>query len=381
MKGSRVAIVGVGETEYVRATERPLMALVVEACRTAVEDAGLTLADIDGLVGASRLPMDEVAAALGLEETPFTAQCDVVAGAATAGSSLILAQFAIEAGLATAVLVPYGIKCSHPGGPYAFHAADPLKADLEMPVGYFGQPIYFAAMAQRYRHEHGLTEEELSAVPRAARAWAQLNPRAQKREPLDFAAYQRSPMIATPLRAADCCLMTDGACAYVVTSVARARDLRQIPAVISGVAVGANPLPQSMILSQNADVLAFPAAESSHKAYAMAGIEAKDVDVAQVYDCFSISTIAQAEMMGFCEPGEGGRFFNAGHTAPGGRMPINTSGGHLSGGYVPGANLVVEAVRQLRGERDAAQVPGVEVSIAGGLGGNAHGVAVFTRAH
>ncbi|HKP77943.1 MAG TPA: thiolase family protein [Phenylobacterium sp.] len=381
MKGSRVAIVGVGETEYVRATERPLMALVVEACRTAVEDAGLTLAEIDGLVGASRLPMDEVAAALGLEETPFTAQCDVVAGAATAGSSLILAQLAIEAGLATAVLVPYGIKCSHPGGPYAFHAADPLKADLEMPVGYFGQPIYFAAMAQRYRHEHGLTEEELSAVPRAARAWAQLNPRAQKREPLDFAAYQRSPMIATPLRAADCCLMTDGACAYVVTSVARARDLRRTPAVISGVAVGANPLPQSMILSQNADVLAFPAAESSRKAYAMAGIEAKDVDVAQVYDCFSISTIAQAEMMGFCEPGEGGRFFNAGHTAPGGRMPINTSGGHLSGGYVPGANLVVEAVRQLRGERDAAQVPGVEVSIAGGLGGNAHGVAVFTRAH
>ena len=381
MKGSRVAIVGVGETEYVRATERPLMALVVEACRTAVEDAGLTLADIDGLVGASRLPMDEVAAALGLEETPFTAQCDVVAGAATAGSSLILAQLAIEAGLATAVLVPYGIKCSHPGGPYAFHAADPLKADLEMPVGYFGQPIYFAAMAQRYRHEHGLTEEELSAVPRAARAWAQLNPRAQKREPLDFAAYQRSPMIATPLRAADCCLMTDGACAYVVTSVARARDLRRIPAVISGVAVGANPLPQSMILSQNANVLAFPAAESSRKAYAMAGIEAKDVDVAQVYDCFSISTIAQAEMMGLCEPGEGGRFFNAGHTAPGGRMPINTSGGHLSGGYVPGANLVVEAVRQLRGERDAAQVPGVEVSIAGGLGGNAHGVAVFTRAH
>lgn len=379
MKGSRVAIVGVGETDYVRATDRSLIELMIDAGRKAIEDAGLKRTDIDGFVGTNRVGMDEVAVGLGLSERPFTAACDVVAGAATVGQSLILAQLAIEAGLATAVLIPFGIKCSRPGGPYAFHAADPLKADLEMPVGYYGQPIYFAAMAQRYRYEHGLTEEELSSVPRAARAWAQLTPGAQKREPMDLEAYRRSPLIASPFRAADCCLMTDGACAYIVTSIERARDLRQQPAVIAGAAVGTNPLPMSMILSQNKDILAFPAKESARMAYAMAGIDAKDVNVAQVYDCFSISTIVQAELMGLCEIGEGARFFAAGHTLPGGKMPINTSGGHLSGGYLPGANLLVEAVRQVRRERGEAQVPNVDVSIVGGIGANAHGAAVFTR--
>ena len=379
MKGSRVAIVGVGETPYLRATERPLMALLVEACRKAVGDAGLELDDIDGFIACGGTPaMDEIAFNLGVRDRGFTAGSDVVAGAATVGNALILAQLAIEAGLATTVLVPFGFKCSDPGGPYQFHEREPLKADLEMPVGYYGQPIYFAALTQRYRYEHGLSEDELGSVAVSTRAWAALTPGAQRREPMTLADYRKSPMIARPLRAADCCLMTDGACAYVVTSVERARDLRQTPVVVAGVAIGAKDWPLSMILTQNADLLDMPGRGSAAKAYAMAGLGPGDVDLAQVYDCFSISTMIQVEMLGLCERGEAGAFFHAGHAAPGGLIPVNTSGGHLSGGYLPGANLLVEGVRQLRGERGPGQVPAAKVCAVTGLGANAHATAILT---
>src|SRR5207244_5450384 len=118
------------------------------------------------------------------------------------GQALQLAQLAIEAGLARHVLVPYGIKCSKPGGPYQFHAREPLKADLEMPVGYYGQPSYFAAIASRYRHEYGMTEEQQAAIALTYRAWAVRTPSAQRREPMDLEAYRKSPMISTPLRVA-----------------------------------------------------------------------------------------------------------------------------------------------------------------------------------
>ena len=150
MQGSRVAIAGVGETAYVRATERPLLELLAEASRKAIADAGLQPGDIDGLIDTgTSVHGDELAFALGMADLTFTAASQVVAGAATVGSGLQLAQLAIESGLARHVLVPYGIKCSKPGGPRTFHASEPLKADLEMPVGYFGQPAYFAVMANR----------------------------------------------------------------------------------------------------------------------------------------------------------------------------------------------------------------------------------------
>lgn len=380
MQGSRVAVVGVGETEYVRATNRSLMALLVEASHKAIADAGLAPSDIDGMVdcGAS-CHLDDLAFSMGFGDLSFTAASSVVAGTATVGAGLELAQLAIEAGLARHVLVPYGIKCSKPGGPRTMHAGEPLKADLEMPLGYFGQPAYFAVVANRYHHEHGLSEEELAAVSITTRAWAAITPGAQKRDPLDLAGYRKSPMISTPLRAVDCCLMTDGAGAYVVSSVERARDLRQAPIVVAGLGIATNPLPQSMVLTQNPDLKALPGRKSAAKAYAMAGLGPDDLDLAQVYDCFSISMVLQTEMLGLAEPGQGGRFYASGAAAPGGRMPVNTSGGHLSGGYVPGVNLLIEAVRQLRGERGAAQVPCARVAAVAGLGGNSHATALLTR--
>lgn len=379
MKGYRVAIAGVGETDFLRASPESTLGMSVEAARRAIADAGLVAGDIDGIITCGSDPVDEVAFALGMEERPFTAANAVVAGTATVGGALQLAQLAIDAGLARHVLVYYAIKCSRPGGPRQFHLAEPLKTDLEMPVGFFGQPAYFAVVANRYRHEYGLTEEELAAVSMSTRRWAELTPGAQKRDSLPIEGYRRSQMIARPLRAADCCLMTDAGCAYVVTSVERARAMPHPPAVVAGIGIGTNPLPMSTVFTQNPSLLALPGDSSAARAYAMAGLASTDVDMAQVYDCFSISSILQVEMLGLCEKGEGGRFFAAGHGAPGGRAPINTSGGHLAGGYVPGINLLVEGVRQLRGARGAAQVPDARVCAVTGLGSNSHATTLLVR--
>jgi acetyl-CoA acetyltransferase len=380
VKGSKVAIVGVGETAFVRASGKSLLAMLAEASHRAIADAGLVPSDIDGIIG-NRMnhSCDDLSFALGIDHTLFRATTDVAAGAATTASALTLAQLAIEAGLASCVLVPYAITCSAEGGPYMFHGREPLKADLEMPIGYYGQPSYFAAIANRYRHEFGLTEEELASVALTHRAWATLTPGAQKSEPMDLAGYRQSPMIATPLRTADCCLMTDGAGAYVVTSIERARDLPNVPVVVAGLGLATNPWPQSMVLTQNADLLDLPGRRSAAPAYAMSGTTVDDLDLVQVYDCFSPSAILQLEMLGVCERGEGAKFYHAGHGKPGGRLPVNTSGGHMSGGYVPGINLLIEGVRQLRGTRGAAQVPDARVCAVAGLGGNSHGTTILVR--
>lgn len=379
MQGYRVAIAGVGETEFVRASPLSTFEMSVAASRAAIADAGLRPRDIDGIVTCGSDHYDEVAFALGIEERPFAAANAVVAGTATVGGAIQLAQMAIEAGVARHVLVYYAIKCSKPGGPRQFHLSEPLKVDLEMPVGFFGQPSYFAVVANRYAYEYGLSEEELAAVPISIRRWAELTPSAQKRAPLDMDSYRATEMIARPLRAADCCLMTDGAGAYIVTSVERARELAKPPAVVAGFGIGTNPLPMSTVFTQNASLLDLPARASAEKAYAMAGVTAADVDLAQVYDCFSPSVILQTEMLGLCETGQGGRFFADGHAAPGGRTPVNTSGGHLAGGYVPGINLLIEGVRQIRGERGEAQVADAKLCAVAGLGSNSHATTLLAR--
>jgi acetyl-CoA acetyltransferase len=380
MKAGAVAITGVGETEFVRSSPKSLLALEVEASLEAIADAGLKPADIDGfVVNRNTHSADELAFALGIAERPFSAVTDVVGGAAPAGQALILAQLAIEAGLARHVLVPYAFQASRPGGPYGFHSREPLKADLEMPVGFFGQASYFAMMACRYAHEFGLTEEELASVAITFRKWAQLTPGAQKREALDLEGYRKSPMISTPFRVVDCCLLTDGGAAYVVSAADRAADLRRHPVAVQGVGLATTGLPISMVFTQAPDLMAFPGEKSAALAYGMAGLGPADIDLAQIYDGFSIVALLQAEMLGLCERGEGQRFFAAGRAAPGGKTPVNTSGGHMSGAYLPGVTLIVEAVRQLRGGRGEGQVAGAEVCAVTGLGGNAHSTAILAR--
>lgn len=380
MLGNKVAITGVGETAFLRKGTHTLMHMMTEACLAAIADAGLTPADIDGYIGNRMVPgSDDMGHAVGMKDRAFSAVTDVAGGTAPAGQALILAQLAIEAGLCRHVLVPYGIQSTKPGGVYGFHAKEPLKAALEMPVGFFGQPTYFASMANRYAYDHGLSEEELASVAITYREWAALNPSAQRREPMGLEEYRLTPMISTPLRVADCCLTTDGACAYVVSAVERAVDMPHPVVQVAGVGIGTNNFPHGVLFTQNPCTYEFPGHTSAAKAYAMAAVGPGDLDLAQVYDGFSISALIQTEMLGLCERGEGGRFYHAGHARPGGRMPINTSGGHLSGGYVPGINLLIEGVRQLRGREGARQVPDARVCAVSGLGGNSHSTTILTR--
>jgi acetyl-CoA acetyltransferase len=380
MHGNRVAITGVGETAFLRKGTQTLPHMIAEACLKAIADAGLEAEDIDGFVGNTMIPKsDDIGFLIGMKDRAFTATTDVAGGTAPAGQALIIAQLAIEAGLCRHVLVPYGIWSNKPGGVYAFHANEPHKAAFEMPVGFYGQATYFASMANRYAHDHGLSEEELASIPMTYRAWAVLNPAAQRREPMGLAEYRQSPMISTPLRVADCCLTTDAACAYIVSAVDRARDMPHPVVQVTGIGIGTNTYPHGILFTQKACTYEYPGEASAKKAYAMAGLGPKDLDLAQVYDGFSISALVQTEMLGLCERGQGGKFYHAGHAMPGGAMPINTSGGHMSGGYVPGISLLIEGVRQLRGQEGERQVPDARVCAIAGLGGNSHSTTIITR--
>jgi acetyl-CoA acetyltransferase len=376
-----LAIVGVGNTEYRRKHERGLDALIVEASRNAIADSGIAPSQIDGIIQpVKQPPADEVASGCGIARRAYTCINAYTPGAGPV-AALVEAGFAIRAGLATAVLVPFGMKTSGPGGPYGFHAEDPLKADLEMPVGYYGQPLYFAGIAQRYKHEYGLEPEQLGSLAVAQREWAARTPGSQKSERITIADYLAAPWIAEPLHNLDCCLISDGAAAYVVTTLERARDLPKPPAVVAGVAAGSNPWTLTEMFTQSPRFLDIGPNEAGSKAMREAGIQHADVDFAQIYDCFTMSIILQLESLGFTARGEGAQFVANGRTAPGGALPVNTDGGHLSHGYIPGMTHVVEGVRQIRGERGAAQIADAEIGVVSTFAGPDHATLVLTRDH
>jgi acetyl-CoA acetyltransferase len=381
IQGNCIAVTGVGETPFLRKSEESPIQMIARSSLAAIADAGLTPADIDGYVVSkyAGYGSDEVAHAIGGGERRISAMTDAAGGTATSGQALILAQMMIGSGLARHVLVPYAIQSTKPGGVYALHAREPQKAGIEMPAGFFGQPTYFASMANRYAYEFGMTEEEQAALPMTFRAWAEITPSAQRREPMDFAAYQASPMISTPLRVADCCLTTDAGGAYIVSAIEPARDMPHPVVAVQGLGLAFNNYPQGVLFTQTPTTFDFPGRKSAARAYAMAGVSPKDLDLAQIYDGFTISALVQTEMLGLCEHGEAPHFYASGAARPGGRMPVNTSGGHMSGGYVPGMNLLIEAVRQLRGKEGARQVPDAKLCAVAGLGGNSHSTTILAR--
>jgi acetyl-CoA acetyltransferase len=226
----------------------------------------------------------------------------------------------------------------------------------------------FAMVARRHMHQFGTTQEQLGAVAVTTRGYANTNPGAQmhdRRMTLDD--YLASPVITSPLRRFDCCLRTDGACAFVVTSAERARDLKQKPVFVKGAVQGTHPMPQGALYSLVArpDLTETPASHVASTLYRRAGVGPADIDVAELYDCFTITALLQIEDYGFCAKGEAGPFVEAGHTAPGGSLPVNTAGGNLSEGYLHGVNHVIEGVRQMRGTA-VNQVDGAEVCLVTG---------------
>jgi acetyl-CoA acetyltransferase len=377
-----IAIAGVGSTDHVRRSGRPIGDLVVEASLAAIADAGLRPTDIDGIVTdvsymPVRAPADVVAVALGIRERCFTAH-GLVGGAGVVGAPH-LAELAIATGQARHVLSYYGADFgSAAGGPYAFPVAMEAKAAVEMPFGWYGQPVYFSAMAQRYRHEFGLTPEQQAEVAIAARGHAARTPSAMRREPLTLERYLASPMVADPFRSLDCSLISDGGTAFVMTSLERARDLPRPPVVVAGIGLASTRETQANYFTQHARYPGTPAYLSAPRAFAQAGLAPADVDVVELYDCFTITTLLQLEDCGFCGRGEASRFVEDGRIGPGGPLPVNTHGGLLSHSYLVGAEHVAEAVRQLRGERGEGQVPDAEVALVTGLGVPDHATLLLT---
>jgi acetyl-CoA acetyltransferase len=351
-------------------------ALEARMVREALDDAGLTLSDIDGVchTGGSV----QFAEFLGIRPR-FT-------DSTTTGGSVFEvyvehAASAIAAGVAECILVVFaqtprasrtaaarrgeagGGRPQRPGNP--FGGPDP-RAEWETPYGLQGPVGSYALAASRHMHEFGTTPEQLATIAVRTREWASLNPRAKSREPLTIDDVLASDLIASPLHKLDCCLVTDGAGAFIVTSAARARDLAKPPVYVLGAATAHT----HMMISQMPDLTTTPGAMTGPKAFAMAGIGPGDVDVLMGYDSFTITQLLHFEDLGFCAKGEGGPFVESTNIGPGGALPTNTNGGGLSythpGMY--GMFLVVEAVRQLRGECGARQVPGAEVAVAHGSG-------------
>jgi acetyl-CoA acetyltransferase len=337
-------------------------AMVLEA----LDDAGLTLADVDGVCHSqSAMAFAEY---LGVHPQ-YTDSTN------TGGSSYEVhaehAAAAIAAGLADVVVGVYAAtprsdrKQRRGGGRFTPNGPMPAAEwewpyRLRMPMG------PYALAASRHMYEFGTTPEQLAEIAVSTRKWAVLNPRARFSEEITVSDVLASPMQVAPLHLLDCCLVTDGAGAFVMTSAERAKTLRKPPVYV----LGAATCHDHMIISQMPDLTTTPGAISGPAAFSMAEIKPDDVDILMGYDSFTITALLHLEDLGFCSKGEGGAFVEDGRTAPGGSLPMNTNGGGLSythpGAY--GMFLIVEAVRQLRGECGPRQVEGAEVAVAHGSG-------------
>ncbi|MFC0082729.1 thiolase [Aciditerrimonas ferrireducens] len=362
-----VAIVGAAESERIGVVpDRSALELHVESARLALADAGLGIGDVDGVAAAGISPV-VVAHALGITPTYLD-------GTMVGGCSFLVhvrhALAAIAAGLAEVVLITHGESGRSRVGapPRVFDPASP-QGQFEAPYGPVGPPTLFPIGVLRYMQRYGLTHEQLASVAVAQRRWAHQVPRAMFRDLITVEDVLASRMVAYPMHLLECCLVTDGGGALVVTSAARAKAAPgpKPPVYV----LGTGEASETPLVSMMEDVTTSKAFRlSSARAFAQAGIGPKDVDHLMIYDAFAHLPIYGLEDLGFVERGEAGAFIAEGRTSPGGELPLNTNGGGLSythtGMY--GMFLVQESVRQLRGEA-AAQVPGVEVSVAQGVGG------------
>lgn len=360
----RTAIVGAATFGQGRAPGFEASDLAAIAASLALEDAGLSLEDVDGLFFCH--PTDTMG---GLSFAQYLGiRPKVTDNNRTGGSAFQTyvehAAFLLDAGLIDCALIAYGSNQATATGKLV-STVQPMR--YEAPYRPLNPVSSYALATARHMHQYGTTREQLGAVALAAREWAQLNPEAFKRDPLTLDDYLASRRVSDPLTVLDCCLVTDGAAAIVMTRADRARDLKRKPVHVLGAAAETHHREIGWL-----DDLTVTAAQASGaRAYAQAGLGPSDIDVVQVYDAFTINTILFLEDLGFCPKGEGGRFVQDGAIAPGGSLAVNTNGGGLScchpGMY--GLFTLVEAVRQLRGECGDRQITGAERALAHGNGG------------
>ncbi len=365
LKRGSAGIVGVAESDLGQVAEgMSVIDLMAQGAKRALDDCGLTLRDVDGLFSAtaqSRLSVLGLAEYLGI--SPRFVGSTIVGGSSFE-YHVAHAMGAIMLGLCDVALIAYGSTQRSVGRKQAsVREINPY----ETPFRPFLPSSAYALAASRHMHEFGTTREHLAAVAVAAREWALLNPAAWEKKPLTIDGVLSARMVSHPFTVRDCCLVTDGGGAVIVTSAERAKSLRKKPAYV----LGCGQSVTHANISCMPDLTVTGALDSGRAACAMAKLGPADVDAVEVYDAFTINTILFLEDLGFCRKGEGGPFVTGGRIAPGGSLAVNTNGGGLSychpGMY--GLFLLIEAVRQLRGECGARQVPGCEVALAHGNGG------------
>ncbi|MCZ2111069.1 MAG: thiolase family protein [Dehalococcoidia bacterium] len=371
-----IAIAGLGQTEQGKVYDRSHMGFAVAAVERALADAGLARTDLDGLLlnpgiswGNAAMGSFMLQQALGLRDLALQATMNL--GGATAGAMIQYAALAIAAGMCSTVACVFSDRPlkspeeqrTRAGKSEGSAASYAFARGLDAAYGQFGVNAMYALVARRHMHVYGTTQDHLGAVAVSQRRWANRNPAAQLHAvPLSLADYHGSRWVVEPFHVLDCCLVSNGGVAVIVTSAERARALRKPPVYVWGMGQG-HPG------GDPAETLVSGALLASKAAFAMAGIEARDVQVAELYDCYTFTVLVTLEDYGFCAKGEAGDFVAAGHTAPGGRLPVNTGGGQLSASYMWGMTPLAEGILQARGEAGDRQVPQRDVVLVSGNGG------------
>ena len=370
----KYAIVGTGKSRLGQVGANSLV-LLEEAIKHALDDAGLAAKDVDGLV--VRGPDDVyahhqlIAERLGID-VDFSTSLDN--GGASQILAIIIGIMAMDAGLATTVVCGYGRDSwTRTHSDTASHQHNSLIPPSQRPrehgpeFGHFGAVSQHAFGARRHMFEYGTTREDFGAIAVAFREHALRNPEAVMKKPMTIDDYLRARLVVDPFGLYDCSLNSDGAGAVVITSAERARSLRQQPVLVKGFATHNNT--KGWLAEDH--MVATGAVKSGERAFQMAGVGPKDVDTAQIYDCFTYMVLTQLEDYGFCKKGEGGAFARSGALRLEGELPTNTSGGQLSEAHVEGMLQIVEGVRQLQGIYGPdRQVPGAEIALISGHGGN-----------
>ena len=370
----KFAIVGIGSTEFSANSGRSEFRLALEACKAAIDDAGLVPSDIDGITRfcADSSWEDQVAQTLGLQRLRFQAASSQGGNVAAAGT-VLLAGMALASGLANYVLAFRSLneRSGRRFGQAAPVTRVPLAPGDQAYMVPFGLTVpgqRASLRARRHMHEYGTTSRQFGAISVACRKHANRNPKAMFHDrPMTIEDHQASRLIADPLRMFDFCLETDGACAVVITTADRARDLKHPPAYVLGGAWGTSPA-MSSYMGHRRHTISHEIAISqmAEELFGRAGVTPGDIDVAQIYDHFTALVLMHIEGLGFCKAGEGGEFVQNGRLEwPDGELPLNTAGGNLSEGYIHGMNHVIEGVRQIRGT-STSQVEGAKLVLVDG---------------
>lgn len=378
----KACVTGVGETTYMRGSTQSAFELQIEASLKAIADAGLDPKQIDGVIpiGIVSATAEDFIDNFGIPDLRFSAI--VPHGGASPVMALQCAAAAVAAGVCNHVLIAFGRNVTGAAATKAgarIHTMPQFHyvTEFEYPIGNAAPAQIYAPMAQRHMALYGTKVSHFGEVAVAHRQHALLNDNAVMKKTMTLEDHANSRMIADPFRLFDCSLESDGGAACIVSSAERASDLKHRRIFISGTAAGHPDQPGA--ITQRPDMTSLGIAKAAQRAFQMAGVTHADIDVAEIYDCFTYAVIRQLEDLGFCKKGEGGPFVEGGRLRLDGALPTNTHGGLLSQAHVWGLNHIVELVRQLRGNAGRAQVKDAEVGLVTGYGDLGDGAVAIMR--